>query len=97
MAKGKKTGGRIAGTPNKVTREIREAAKALLETPAYQASLKKRLVSGKAPHMETLLHYYGYGKPKDTFDTPGIADLAAALSRKVVDELHPGPTKSPSV
>jgi hypothetical protein len=31
MAKGRKTGGRVAGTPNKVTVELREAARAYTE------------------------------------------------------------------
>jgi hypothetical protein len=31
MAKGVKTGGRVAGTPNKATREFRETVKKLLE------------------------------------------------------------------
>ena len=27
--------------------------------------------SGKAPHMETLLHFYAYGKPKETVEQTG--------------------------
>lgn len=34
MAKGKKTGGRVAGTPNKVTQEFRETVRLLLESNA---------------------------------------------------------------
>lgn len=51
-----------------VTREIRDAAREILENPRYRKSLEARLLKGRAPHMETLLHHYAYGKPKDTFD-----------------------------
>ena len=62
--KGKqKTGGRKAGTPNKATVEIRELARSLLEDPAYQEKLKRRLRSGRAQQIEGLLYHYAYGKP----------------------------------
>lgn len=60
--------GRKPGIPNKATAEIKETAQRLLSDPAYVDSLKRRLPAGKAPHMETLLHHYAYGKPKDTLD-----------------------------
>jgi hypothetical protein len=85
--------GRPKGALNKATREIKDFARALLESDSYRESLRRRVESGRAPHMETLLHYYGYGKPKETVDTPAIADLAATLASKVVFEVHPGPSK----
>lgn len=54
--------------PNKVTREIATFSRSILESPDYIVSLKRRLVRGTAPHMETLLHHYGYGKPKDVLE-----------------------------
>ena len=71
MASGRKTGGRRAGTPNKATREIRDAARRLLEEPAYLRSVRARLVEGKAPQLEVLLHHYAYGKPKDIVEQTG--------------------------
>ena len=71
MASGRKTGGRRAGTPNKATREIRDAARRLLEEPAYLRSVRARLLEGKAPQLEVLLHHYAYGKPKDTVEQVG--------------------------
>jgi hypothetical protein len=56
------------GVPNRATLEIRETARQILNDPAYVKSLKRRLVAGRASHMETLLHYYAYGKPKDTVE-----------------------------
>lgn len=60
--------GRPKGSLNKATREIKDIASGLLSDPAYVESLRRRLTSGKAPHMETLLHHYAYGKPKETVD-----------------------------
>jgi len=39
MAKGAKTGGRVAGTPNKVTQEFRQTVTALLEKNAANVDL----------------------------------------------------------
>lgn len=71
MASGRKTGGRRVGTPNKATREIRDAARRLLEEPAYLRSVRARLLEGKAPQLEVLLHHYAYGKPKDIVEQTG--------------------------
>jgi len=75
MAKGKKTGGRQAGVPNKrrsADREyVRDFARTILENPVYIASLNERLLEGKAQHMEPLLFHYGYGKPKETTEHTG--------------------------
>lgn len=60
--------GRPKGVPNKATREIKDAARALVESPTYRTKLKERLEDGKAPHMETLLHHYAYGQPKHVID-----------------------------
>jgi hypothetical protein len=57
--------GRPPGTLNKVTREIKDAARALVEDEGYVSRLRDRLRAGKAPHMETLLFHYAYGKPKE--------------------------------
>lgn len=59
-----KTGGRAVGVQNQATRDIRAIAQGLIEDPAYQASLKARLLKGSSPQLEVLLHYYAYGKPK---------------------------------
>lgn len=73
-----KTGGRQKGTPNKATVEIREIARALVEDPAYVASLRERLIAGEAPHMETLLHHYAYGKPPERVEVSGSLVLGRA-------------------
>lgn len=57
--------GRPKGRTNYATRAIKDIATGLLTDPVYQAELRTRLHEGKAPHMETLLFHYAYGKPKD--------------------------------
>ena len=60
--------GRPKGAVNKTTRDSREMATKLVTDAVYVANLQMRLREGKAPHMETLLHHYAYGKPKETLD-----------------------------
>lgn len=61
-----KGAGRKKGTPNKASVEIKDFARSILEDPDYKARLKVRILSGKAPHIEQLLYFYGYGKPAET-------------------------------
>lgn len=67
--------GRPKGATNKATRAIKDIATGLLSDAKYQDSLKRRLSAGKAPHMETLLHHYAYGKPKDELDLGGSVTI----------------------
>lgn len=71
--------GKKPGTLNKATKEIQEFAGDLIEDPDYVASLKRRLASGKAPHMETLMFHYKHGKPKDTVKVEGSESLAEIM------------------
>lgn len=63
--------GRPKGIPNKNTREIKEASRALLEDPLYLEALRIRLLRGEAGPVEPLLYHYAYGKPKDTLAIEG--------------------------
>ena len=88
-------GGRPKGAPNKVTKEIRALSQVLFDDD-YWVKTRARLLNGRlAPAVETKLLAYAYGEPKHIVDVLGLGEMAAALARKVVDELHPGPTKSP--
>lgn len=82
--------GRPKGVPNKANQDIRDAARKLLEDEEYQRSLALRLKRGDAPHMETLLHHYGYGKPKETLEVstpmrPLIVDRITAADLALPD------------
>lgn len=68
MASGKKTGGRVAGTPNKATREIKEIAQSY--GPQAIAGLWK-LAKGAESEQARVAAYKevldrGYGKPSQS-------------------------------
>jgi hypothetical protein len=90
MAKGRKTGGREKGTPNRVTVEARVAAAALVDDPAYRERLTQDMRARKvAPAIEQMLWYYAKGKPKEGIDltlTPDISDMTdAELKAKLLE------------
>lgn len=57
--------GRPKGARDKRKTAIGEFARSILEDSDYRAKLIARIKAGRAPHMEPLLFYYGYGKPVD--------------------------------
>ena len=67
--------GRSKGTANKATAEIKNAARAIVNDPEYRALLMIRLKLGEAPHMETLLWHYAYGKPKEQVEVKHVEDF----------------------
>lgn len=69
--------GRPKGIPNKVTAEIRQLARHLLQDKAYRRSLRRRLVNGTLGPLEIVLWHYAYGKPKDQLETPPTSDRVA--------------------
>lgn len=52
MAKGAKTGGRVAGTPNKATKEFRDTVTALLEKNADNVAIWLEQVANGIPESE---------------------------------------------
>ena len=67
--RGRKTGGRRKGTPNKVTAEARTVCAAILDDPTYRTNLTARARAGTlAPAVEAMLWHYAFGKPKDSLD-----------------------------
>lgn len=57
--------GRKRGVPNKATAEIKGFTQDLLTSEAYRKALTKRVIAGKSPQLEALMHYYAFGKPKE--------------------------------
>lgn len=82
FVKGDPRAGRPKGVPNKVTREVREVARKLVEDPVYQKRLRIRMLKGKlAPGVEALLWHYAYGKPKETHEVTGPDGGPIALEK----------------
>lgn len=72
--KGRKTGGRAKGTPNKASAELRDFAQSLLNNAAYRDAFAKRFLSGDLhPRLEEMIWHYAGGKPTEhvTIDGDG--------------------------
>lgn len=81
--------GRPKGTPNSTTLAAREVAMSLLDE-TWRENARQRILAGKAPHLETSLMHYAWGKPKDTLavestDTQGA--LEAFFDRTTPDQV----------
>lgn len=75
--------GRPPGTPNKVTREVKDLCNALIDDLEYQKKFKARFIAGElAPQLEAMVWYYAKGKPKETLqvESNSIDALAAAIA-----------------
>ena len=71
MAKGTKTGGRVAGTPNKATANIKEAAQQYTESAI--STLVEIMGDATAPHAARVaaansILDRGHGKPRQSID-----------------------------
>jgi len=90
----KKTGGRPAGTPNRVTLEAKEVAAKLVDDPEYRREFKRRLLAGKlAPALEVMVWHFAYGKPRETVAlegeiTIGLADPRTLPTKELLEELE---------
>jgi hypothetical protein len=67
--------GRPKGATNKATREFKDAARQFLESAAYRTAAERRMVAGKAPHLELFFFQHAYGKPTDTTDLSGSVSI----------------------
>ena len=74
--------GRPKGIPNRVTAEIRQLARTLLEDKPYRRSLRRRLMNGTLGALEIVLWHYAYGKPKEHVEMPETEE-GASRSRVV--------------
>ncbi|HEX5107183.1 MAG TPA: hypothetical protein VFV95_01995 [Vicinamibacterales bacterium] len=75
-----KTGGRQRGTPNKVTRAVRDVCLALVEDEGYIRAFTTAFRTRKLPPaIELTVWAYAYGKPPTNVHLGGLDELAAAL------------------
>lgn len=94
--KGRKTGGRQKGTPNKVNAAPRDAkddvqafCQTIVSDPAYQESFKQRLYAGKlAPALEAMAWHYGFGKPIERQEHTGPDGGPLQSEHRVIHEIH---------
>jgi hypothetical protein len=78
--------GRPKGALNKSTRDIQDFARRMLEDPEYVRELAVRLRRGKAPHVETVLYHYGYGKPRETISVENVPPFLFRIADDTRDE-----------
>ena len=72
MARGRKTGGRTKGTPNKTSGLVAERCRQLIEDPKYVDYFQHRLYVGQLPAaLEAMTWAYAYGKPKELIELTG--------------------------
>ena len=78
-----KTGGRLKGTPNHATVEIKSFAHRVLSDRTYRKNLLVRMRAPEPPaHLEVLLYHYAFGKPPQAVELSGSFDHALYLSAK---------------
>lgn len=77
--------GRLQGVPNRVTKQVRDQARQMVEDPRYRRRVVRDLRAGALhPALEAMLWYYAYGRPVERIRMTGIVgrtDLVAALEQ----------------
>lgn len=64
--------GRVKGVPNKHTAEVKEWAANVFNSEEWRESARKRMIQGRAPHLESHVIACLFPKPKDGFNlSPG--------------------------
>ena len=94
MAKGKKTGGRVKGTPNKTTAEMREMLKALItaEMQSLPALLSEMKPSDRVNAIIRIMAYI-MPKPPESYDI-SWADISSQINIKPIEWVStPDPEK----
>lgn len=94
MAKGKKTGGRVKGTPNKTTAEMREILKALItdEIQLLPALLAEMKPSDRVNAIIRIMAYI-MPKPPESYDI-SWANISSQINIKPIEWVStPDPEK----
>jgi len=75
-----KGGGRPPGSPNKVTKAVREFFQEIIDGEEWQGKAKERLLDGKAGRLEEIAVYYAAGgKPREQVDVGADESLAKLM------------------
>ncbi len=76
-----KTGGRREGTPNRATAEFKGFWQQFLSSTEYRDSLKRRMLDGKADHMERYVAELLHGRPRHEISVKGDQSLTVIVNR----------------
>jgi phage gp46-like protein len=92
MAAGRKTGGRVAGTPNKATADVKAAAQQYTSEAVEALAAIMRDSDSDAAKVAAIREILdrGHGKPKQSMEVD--ANVQAAITeirRTIVDPRHP--------
>lgn len=83
-----RTGGRQRGTLNRATSEVKAAATAIVDDPAYRLKLRLRALAGDLPPaLETMLWHYAKGKPVERLEVATPGDFAKLTDAELADAL----------
>lgn len=84
--------GRKPGVPNKVTREVKDLARRIIEDAHVQARMVLDARRGRlAPPVMTMLFHYAYGKPKENVEVKVLEQLRITITDDIGDEPTTGP------
>lgn len=99
--RGRKTGGRKKGTPNKVNAEYVHIFAALggEKGEMYAQELHRLATKVDDPNVRVralniIRDYLPWVKMADKVELSGSVDITAQLAKKVIHELHPGPSRT---
>jgi len=90
MAAGRKTGGRVAGTPNKATADVKAAAQQYTSEAVQALAAIMRASDSDAAKVAAIKELLdrGHGKAKQSLDVD--ADIRAQVSRIELIGVRPG-------
>lgn len=87
--------GRAKGTPNKLTRDVKEFIDSLTADPEVQDAVRDQILAGRAGALQGFLGFVAHkvGKPKESLEVSTSPDLTAlialALEKKKAGKVEP--------
>ena len=89
---------RPKGAKNIATLQVKRIAQAIIHDPGYLEGLKRRVMSGRAPHMEQLLFYYAHGKPSESLKVEATLNVIVShAADEFATRLLSGPRVVPTL
>ena len=89
---------RPKGAKNISTLQVKRIAQSIIHDPGYLAGLKRRIMNGRAPHMEQLLFYYAHGKPTESLKVEATLNVIVShAANEFATRLLSGPRVVPTL